>query len=410
MTILHLYIPEEGIPLDNAHAFAYALRSNLGELQRSGSAALAELPGADRLELILPASLVLFTELKLPPVRGQKLRQMLPFAVEDKVLSEPDAIHVAAGSRDQDGITAVAIIDKAWLREVLEGLRKAGLRADRAMAETCLPELEPQAWTLVWNGQDGFVRTSQAFGLALDSVEESMTPLALARAVSEAKEAGKAPQRIIFRATDHARIPGFSNWSTALGVPVVPGKDWEWAPRYLSTAGTINFLQGEFSPTSGLRELVPELKPIWILAALIIALQAVATTFDWWRLSREQRSLTSEMDKTFRTAFPDAKVVVDAPLQMQRNLSELKRASGQAEQTDFLPLVAKAAALLSAPAKPQTLNYDNGQLKVDALFPDEQAVEELRGRVTSMGKQARIEATNRKDNGMSARLAIGAQP
>jgi general secretion pathway protein L len=408
MAILQLYVPEEGVSLDSTHTFAYGLRSNGGELQRSGTGSLTELPRADRLELILPAGLVLLTEVKLPPVRGQKLRQMLPFAVEDQILSDPESVHVAAGARAADGATPVAVIDKAWLKDVLEALRRAKLRADRAIPETCLPELEPQAWTLVWNGRDGFVRTGPALGMALDSVDETLSPLALARAVTEAKVQNRAPQRIIFRATDDARsIPNFASWGTTLGAVVVPGKDWEWAPRFLNTADAINFLQGEFAPSSGIRDLVPELKPIWLLAGLVIALQGAATTYDWWRLTREQRALQTDMEKTFRAAFPDAKIV-DAPLQMQRNLADLRRASGAAEPNDFLPLAAKAANLFGPGVKMQAFHYDNGALKADVLLADQNAAEELRSRLT--GDKARIEATTPKDGGVSARVAIGGGP
>jgi general secretion pathway protein L len=115
MTILQIYLPESGLSNDSDISLRYALRANSGELQRNGTGQLNDLPRADRVDIIVPASLVLFTEVKLPPVRGQKLRQLLPFAVEEKILSDPDQVQVAAGQRDAAGITRVAIVDRAWL-------------------------------------------------------------------------------------------------------------------------------------------------------------------------------------------------------------------------------------------------------------------------------------------------------
>ncbi len=411
MTILQIYLPEAGFVVDNDVELKYALRANTGELQRSGSAVPAELPRADQVEIIVPASLVLFTEVKLPPVRGQKLRQMLPYAVEEKILSDPEQVQVATGLRDAEGITRVAIVDRAWLDSVFDRLRQLGFRPERGYAETCLPELEPQGWTLIWDGHEGFVRTAQGAGLALDSMGDDGAPFALRRAVAEARVRQRLPEKIILRATDGAaRIPDLALWTTQLGVSVVPGQDWEWAPRFLNTANAINLLQGDYAPSSSVRELLPQLRPILILAGLIIGAQVLATGADWWRLNREKKALAADMDKTFRAAFPDAKVVVDPPLQMQRNLADLRRASGQPQPTDFLPLLYRSLALISDAKRVEALNYDQGSLKLDVLFSDGSAVEQLRNDLVKTIPGASVEASTQKSDGVSARLALsGAQ-
>jgi general secretion pathway protein L len=411
MTILQIYLPEAGFVADNDVALKYALRANTGELQRSGVAAPAELPRADQVEIIVPASLVLFTEVKLPPVRGQKLRQLLPFAVEEKILSDPDQVQVATGLRDADGFTRVAIVDRAWLDGVCDRLRLLGFRPERGYAETCLPELEPQAWTLIWDGHEGYVRTAQGAGLALDGMGDDGVPFALRRAVQEAKDKQRLPEKIILRATDAAaRVPDLALWTTQLGVSVVPGQDWEWAPRFLNTTNAINLLQGDYSPSSSLRELVPQLRPILLLTGLIIGAQVLATGADWWRLNREKKALTTDMDKAFRAAFPDAKVVVDAPLQMQRNLAELRRASGQQQATDFLPLLHKSLALINNAKRVEALSYDQGTLKLDVLLGDGSAVEQLRNELVKTVPGASVEASTQKEDGVSVRLALSEKP
>jgi general secretion pathway protein L len=406
MTILQIYLPESGLTSDDDAPLRYAMRANNGELQRSGTGQMAELPRADRVDIIVPASMVLFTEVKLPPVRGQKLRQMLPFAVEEKILSDPDQVQVAVGERDEGGITRVAVVDRGWLDACCERLRLAGLRPVNGYAETCLPELEPNAWTLIWDGREGFVRTAVGAGLALDSMGDAGAPFALQRAVEEARNNTKLPEKIILRATDAAAsVPDLQLWSTQLGVTVVPGQDWHWAPRFLNAANAINLLQGDYSPSSSLRELIPQLRPILLLAGLIIGAQVLATGVDWWRLNREKKMLTTEMTKTFKAAFPNASVVVDAPLQMQRNLSELRRASGQSQPSDFLPLLAKLLPLMSSATGVEAISYDQGTLKVDAMFRDENSVSDLRNRIASV-PNTKVEASNPKDGGVSARIAI----
>ncbi len=408
MTILQIYLPEVGLPGENDVPLRYALRNNAGELSRSGAAPRAELPRADQVEVIVPASLVLFTEVKLPPVRGQKLRQMLPYAVEDKILSDPELVQVATGARADDGVTRVAVVDRGWLTAAIQQLQRLGLRPERGFTETCLPELEATAWTLVWDGGEGFVRTAPGAGFALDSMGQTDVPLALMKSVEEARAKNAAPEKIIFRAADSSlQMPDLAAWTEQLGVPVVPGQDWQWAPRFLNTSSAINLLQGEFAPASSLREVLPQLKPILILAACIIAAQILATSVDWWRLSREKKTLTTEMGQIFRKTFPESKIGDDlVTLQMQRNLADLRRASGQPQSDDFMPLLAKSLPLLNSVSRVDALNYDQGVLKLDLLYQNAAAAENLKIDLIKTLPGAKIEASNQKEGGVSVRLTI----
>lgn len=406
MTILQIYLPESGLANDSDTVLRYVLRANTGELQRNGTGQLGDLPSADRVDIIVPASLVLFTEVKLPPVRGQKLRQLLPYAVEEKILSDPDQVQVAAGARDEAGMTRVAVVDRAWLDASCDRLRQVGLRPENGYAETCLPELEPNAWTLIWDGQEGFVRTAMGAGLALDSMGDDGAPFSLRRAVEEARSNARLPEKIILRATDAAAsVPDLQLWTTQLGVSVVPGQDWHWAPRFLNTANAINLLQGDYAPSSSVREMLPQLRPILLLAGLIIGAQVLATGVDWFRLSYEKKTLTTEMNKTFKSAFPQAANVSDVKIQMQRNLAEMQRASGQSQPNDFLPLLAKTLPLINSATGVESLSYDQGTLKIDAMFRDEGSVDQLRSQLSNV-PAASVEASNPKEGGVAVRIAV----
>jgi general secretion pathway protein L len=387
MAILQIYIPEQGVPSDIP---------------------LAELPRGERVDAILPAALVLTTEIKLPPARGQKLRQLLPFAVEERLLTDPEAIHAAAGPRQLSGLTPVVVVDKAWLTAVIDALEKVGLRPDRILSELCLPELEPEAWTLVWSGSDGFVRTSAHVGLALDSGVDDLPPFALARALEDARIAGNPPDRILLRPTGDGRVPDLARWSEALGVTVARGQDWEWAPRFVNLDGAINLLQGDLTPFASLRELIPRLKPVWAMALLILGVQVLATSVDWWMLTQQKKALTTEMEKSFRQAFPDAKIVVDPSLQMERKLADLRHSSGQLDTNDFLPLLSSAVDLLQRTpgGKLQALRYDGGELKLDLTLADEGALETLRNALKDQ-KHTKLEASTPQAGKVTARIAIG---
>jgi len=73
------------------------------------------------------------------------------------------------------------------------------------------------------------------------------------------------------------------------------------------------------------------------------------------------------MQKTFRATFGDTVTLVNAPLQMQRNLAELRHAAGLPDAGDFLPLLNLAGRSLSAlPAgSVASMHYEAGRLDLD---------------------------------------------
>ena len=70
--------------------------------------------------------------------------------------------------------------------------------------------------------------------------------------------------------------------------------------------------------------------------------EAVATLLvgEWALLANERRSLQAQMEQRFRSAFPEAVAVANAPLQMRRQLAQARHAAGQIDPGDFPSLLA----------------------------------------------------------------------
>ncbi|HUQ28154.1 MAG TPA: type II secretion system protein GspL, partial [Usitatibacter sp.] len=152
--------------------------------------------------------------------------------------------------------------------------------------------------------------------------------------------------------------PDLATWSTEAGVPFAPGSRWETLAAGEPAAGFIDLLQGEFSPRSSRAPRIPR-AAVW-LAAAIAALQLAFTAYDEWRLGRERTVLEARREAIFRTAFPEAKVVVDPELQMARNLADLRRTRGLAAGDEFLVRMTEAARGGNLPVK--SVEYRDGKL------------------------------------------------
>jgi general secretion pathway protein L len=211
--------------------------------------------------------------------------------------------------------------------------------------------------------------------------------------VAEARAEASLPQVMHVRLHAAAPSPDLAAWSQALGVPVELGAAWAPLQDPDTPSGGINLLQGEFASSSLARAGWPALRVPLILAGLLVLLQLGATTIEYAQLKREKQQLQTAMEQHFRAAFPDARVVVDAPLQMQRNLAELRAASRQLTAGDFLPLLARTATALDAGSRNglRAIDYASGQLRLEVALVDRAAADGMVARLAAAGLDSRID-------------------
>jgi len=68
--------------------------------------------------VIVPAEDVLLTQVKMPKLTRHRLRQALPYALEEQVLGEVTDLHFAMGPYQPDETVPVAIIDKQKIEKM----------------------------------------------------------------------------------------------------------------------------------------------------------------------------------------------------------------------------------------------------------------------------------------------------
>lgn len=408
MSLLRIHLPSSWPDIEPDAPLPWCTLGARGESLATGRATLANLPRAEACELVLPAETVLLTRVSLPRGGKQKMRQLLAYAIEDRLVAEPDAVHVATGPTLADGQTTLAVVDKAWLARVLARLNKVGLRPRSAWPETLLPMLPANGWVMVWDGRGGFLRSGEHAGMSLDGGSSTQPPAALVLSVTEARTTATLPHHLLLRLREATPPPDVEAWSDVLGVPVEIGIGWTPLQRPDVVRGGIDLLQGTFVPAGVARDWWPGLRLPLILAGLIALLQIGATTTEWWRLSREKHQLQTAMEQRFRETFPDARVVVDAPLQMQRKLAELRGAAGQMSASDFLPLLSRTAAELDADSRGhlRAIHYEASQLSLDVPVVDQAAADQLMKRLTAAGLAGQLQSVSGTPPQALARIAV----
>jgi general secretion pathway protein L len=343
-------------------AAPFALLDGRGAVLREGTAALAEIPRADEAEVILPAARVLFTRMKLPRVRAGTIRELLPYAVEDRLLGDPANIHAVAGRRAPDGETTIAVVDRDWFARTLAALRQAGLKPAHAWSESDLAPHGAREWNLAWGPQRGLLVDDRGVSAAFDRTSGGDLPLAVRLALDEAAGRGDRPTSVFVRPEAGEPIPDLARWTSESGVTFVSAEPWEWVRVHAPEPSAIDLLDDEFAPGSAALSGARIPRAAVILAAVIATVQVAFAGIDAWRLERERQSLEARREAIFRAAFPEATAVVDPELQMRRNVAELRRARGLAADDDFLGQLTRAAREGRTPVK--SVEYASGRVQV----------------------------------------------
>ncbi len=158
-----------------------------------GSALLSDIAGraqSARIVVLVSGTDCLLTSTHVPTRKRQRILQALPFALEDRMAGDVEALHFAVGEIEADGTAHAAVVAKERMDGWLRQLREAGLHPHALHPETVALPFESGAWSLLLGPEEALLRTGINAGLGLDSdaVEE-----VLAMAIEGAAE---PPERI----------------------------------------------------------------------------------------------------------------------------------------------------------------------------------------------------------------------
>src|SRR5512132_2363215 len=191
-------------------AFAWVLLGARDEALRQGTAPLDQAPRADEVEAMLPAQRVLFARLRLPRVNAATIRELLPYAVEDRLLADPSHIHAVAGATNARGETLVAVVDRDWLQRMLAALAQAGLRPRHAWCESALLAGGRGDWNVVCGAARGMLVDDEGVSATFDRAPG--LPLALRIALDEAAGRGDRPSSVRVHTAADAALPDLERW------------------------------------------------------------------------------------------------------------------------------------------------------------------------------------------------------
>lgn len=338
---------------DPAASTEWTLLDNANAILRAGEGPLASLPRAERVVALAPVGRLLFIETTLPPVAPAKRDALLRYAIEDKLTIDPSTVHAVVLGKSVTQQHVVAAIDRTWLVGVLAWLKQAGLSPDCLISIASRIPVDAGEWAVVLDERRGFAKRADGFVYNLDVGAGREPPFGLTLALKEARDQRRAPSALVLQSMPSgtpAAAPDAAlahQWEAALGLPVrVSAVSTDNMLALVTASKSANLLTGEFAPREAVGKWIGLLRPALIVLALMVSVHVLLTLIDNWRLNGERLALEREMTQVFKAAFPAAQAIIDPPLQMQRNLQQLRAERGLATTDEARGLIAKLTQII----------------------------------------------------------------
>ncbi|MBB3177251.1 type II secretion system protein GspL [Variovorax sp. Sphag1AA] len=360
-------------------------------LNAQGTAPAALLPSSDEVVLCVPIAALSWHQVTLPQgsmSSGAKLRSVLNGLLEDHLLDDPESLHFALEPGASAGAPIwVAACNRIWLRSAVQALEAAGRRVARIIPEFAPapadgPSMlfvigEPDAPVCVITGPDGVTTLPfDSTGLALAGTLPPNTSAMAEPAVSELAESVLGQRVPIIKPAER--------WLQASESP------WDLAQFDLASTGRAR-------ATKKLAAISRELwrGRRWRAArwgALVLVLAQLIGLNAWaWKERNALEAKRGAVRNVLTQTFPSVQLVVDAPVQMSREVAALQQATGGVTSSDFEPMLGALSASLPRGRVPTAIDFGGGQLRLRGLGLKPSELTNVTSALSSRGYSARSE-------------------
>lgn len=383
------------IPLSSGTAaaeYGWAVWSSDGRKLRSqGSAAPALLPSSDEVILGVPAAALSWHQVTLPQGSmsgAARLRSVLNGLLEDRLLDDPESLHFALEPGARVAVPVwVAACNRIWLRSAVQALEAAGRRVTRIVPEFApqpagAPPMvfaigEPDAALCVVCGTEGVATLPlDPSGLALAGPLAADTNALAEPAVAELAESVLGRRVPIIKPA--------ARWLQASRSP------WDLAQFDLASTGRARAGKKLAAVSRALWRGTRWRAARWGALALVLA-QLIGLNAWAWKERSALDAKRGAVRAVLTQTFPSVQLVVDAPLQMTREVAALQQATGGVAASDLEPMLGALAASLPPGRMPTAIDFSAGQLRLRGLGLPASEFSTVKSALSSRGYAARSE-------------------
>jgi general secretion pathway protein L len=395
---------------DASHATWAAFDASGRLLSTIGRGALASVrPAVDghRVVVLVPATAVIATQAEVPAASASRLRQMLPYSLEEMLAEDVEQLAFAVGRRLASGAVSVAIVAKQNLTAWLDALQAVGVTPNAVYSAADGVPDTPGTLTLMLQGGRLLGRRpgQPAFALEGFGIEQTLDLLRrdgeempeLKHLVVYADEAG--------RRAFQAELEHLQDRVASAEVKLMPDGMFPHLAATLAANSGTNLLQGQYAPKSNWAALA---RPWRLAAGLLLALGVVALLsqgVEYLSLSREDTQLTEQIASGCGQIVAGGRINACEQVVQQRLRDAGGSRSGSGET--FLSTLAAIAQSRDAESRIEALSYRNQVMDLQLVASSVPALDEFRrGLGETQRFEAVIESANPTDAGVEGRVKI----
>lgn len=380
-----LRAPGRAVAESPSREYDYALTADGRQITSEGRATPSSLPAADTVIAVVAETDISWRRVELPRA-GRQMRAALAGKLEESLLDEPDALHFALEPDALGGDTAwVAVTSRPWLSEHLAQLEAAQIFIDR-VAPLAWPDELARGHFFEANGEKAgsgiALRWSHVDGVATLPLEGG-----LARQFF--------PPGLVHAAQWTATPPVATAAERWLGTAVTVQTPAQRALAVIDNAWDLR--QFDLAPRArgvrALRLVTREFmrkpwRPVRIGLVGLALVQLLGLNLWAWHQKREIAARRDAVTTTLTTAFPQVRAILDAPVQMQKQLDLLRVSAGSIGEQDLEALLGAAATAWPGDRPPtDALAFEPGRLTLSAQGWSPTQIDNFRNQLRSEGWQ-----------------------
>ena len=403
--------------------YGYATSSGGSSSDDHGSATLAQLPallqnkapkspkstqtlptpgrgGQADVVVLAPALMLSWHSVELPDGIGSgspRLRAVLEGLLDERLLNDTAELHLALAPVPLSEAAAsrrvwVCVCDASWLAGHLKALESLGIGVARVV-----PEFSPHDGPLQLSVVSATALTAPQIVATGEGVR-GVARLPLSRtALGWVAGGGATPAPLIQAepalaeavrqalACDVVELPAHQRWRQA-----VQASSWNLAQWGLASTRQTRLFK-RLSRTAALWLTAPQWRLArWGVGAFLLVNLAGLNLLAWQKQAAIKAQRTALNNLLLQT-FAKVQVVVDAPLQMEREMAALRQTSGVASAQDIESILALFGQFAPSRTIPDGIDYVNRTARVKGLRLDSQNTADLLAQLRGHGYNARVE-------------------
>lgn len=344
----------------------------------------------------------------IPAKNKQRALQAIPFALEEQLAEDIELLHFAT-SNPKNSIFPVAVIKHEILQSLLAKLKEYDIAPSNVYADiACLPQTE-NSWNLLHHENIISIDQHQNSIIHADLNTFAIILNQLLQQTSEEQ----LPDTInIWSDSEESILQLPDNLPESINVI---HHEYKSSPvslfsKNLANKNIINLLQGSYKVVTHSNHWWKAWQVAAILATIALVLEILSGTLMLNRLESENSQLNKEITQIYKKTFPRSKRIVNARVQMETKLKQLRKNNNKGSSS-FTDLLATTAPIIQQTntLSIQSINFNNKKLELQFSIDKLSSVETFKTRLNKLSNiKAEIISSASESKLVNAKITIEA--